>query len=108
MTKKITKENVIEALKKVYDLEIGFDIYNLGMIYGVEVDDDNNVEVIMTLTTPACPMSNFLTGNAKKAVEEIEGVGEVKVNLVFDPPWTPKLISDEVKKALGLWPTFPC
>jgi len=102
MTKKITKENVIEALKKVYDLEIGFDIYNLGMIYGVEVDDDNNVEVIMTLTTPACPMSNFLTGNAKKAVEEIEGVGEVKVNLVFDPPWTPKLISDEVKKALGL------
>lgn len=102
MSKKITKENVIEALKKVYDLEIGFDIYNLGMIYGVEVDDDNNVEIIMTLTTPACPMSNFLTGNAKKAVEEIEGVGEVKVNLVFDPPWTPKLISDEVKKALGL------
>lgn len=102
MSKKITKENVIEALKKVYDLEIGFDIYNLGMIYGVEVDDDNNVEIIMTLTTPACPMSNFLTGNAKKTVEEIEGVGEVKVNLVFDPPWTPKLISDEVKKALGL------
>ncbi len=102
MSEKITKDTVIEALKKVYDLEIGFDIYNLGMIYGVEVDDKNNIEIIMTLTTPACPMSNFLTGNAKKAVEEIEGVGEVKVNLVFDPPWTPKLISDEVKKALGL------
>ncbi|MDK2951529.1 MAG: hypothetical protein PWQ77_1194 [Kosmotogales bacterium] len=102
MNDKINKDTVIGALKKVYDLEIGFDIVSLGMIYGVDIDENNNVEVDMTLTTPACPMSGFLTANAKKAVEEIDGIGDVKINLVFDPPWSPKMISEEVKKALGL------
>ena len=97
----ITKEVVIEKLKTVYDPHIGIDIYNIGLIYDIRIKE-NNIEVDMTLTTPACPLAQTLVNDAKRALSEIEGVGEVVVNLVYDPPWTPDMMSDELKKRFGV------
>lgn len=96
----VTKEQVMEALKEVYDMEIGFDIVSLGLVYGVEIDNENNVKVTMTLTTPMCPLAGFIIEDARSKVQQIEGVNKVDVELTFDPPWTPEKASDEVKKSL--------
>jgi len=98
----VGKENIMDALKEVYDLEIGFDIVSLGLIYKVDVDDNNNVHILMTLTTPMCPMAGFIIDNAKEKVKEIKEVNEVEVELTFDPPWDPQMASEEVKNLLGL------
>jgi metal-sulfur cluster biosynthetic enzyme len=98
----VTKEQVMEALKEVYDMEIGFDIVSLGLVYGVEIDNENNVKVTMTLTTPMCPLAGFIIEDARSKVQQIEGVNKVDVELTFDPPWTPEKASDEVKKILGI------
>ena len=98
---KITKEKVMEALGQVYDLEIGFDIVSLGLIYGVEVED-SNVKVKMTMTTPMCPLAGLMLEDARRKVSEIEGINDVKMELTFDPPWTPEMASDDVRKILGL------
>lgn len=98
----VTKEQVMEALKGVYDLEIGFDIVSLGLIYGVNVDDENNVKVTMTLTTPMCPLAGFIVEDARSKVQQVEGVNKVDIELTFDPPWTPEKASDEVKKIFGI------
>jgi metal-sulfur cluster biosynthetic enzyme len=98
---KITKEKVMEALSQVYDLEIGFDIVSLGLIYGVEVED-SNVKVKMTMTTPMCPLAGLMLEDARRKVSEIEGINDVKMELTFDPPWTPEMASDDVRKILGL------
>lgn len=98
----VTKDDVMEALKQVYDLEIGFDIVSLGLIYGVEVDEDSNVKIAMTMTTPMCPLAGFMTEDAKSKVEAVEGVNSVKVELTFDPPWTPDKASDEIRNIMGI------
>jgi metal-sulfur cluster biosynthetic enzyme len=98
----ITKERVMEALGQVYDLEIGFDIVSLGLIYNVEVTEENDARIKMTLTTPMCPLAGLMLEDARRKVSEIEGIGEVKMELTFDPPWTPDMASDDVRKILGL------
>jgi len=94
---------IIGALKTVYDPEIPSDIYELGLIYKIDVDDDRNVEVDMTLTAPGCPVAGEMPGWVENAVASVEGVGLVKVNLVFDPPWTMERMSDEAKLALNMF-----
>ncbi|MGC9321735.1 MULTISPECIES: metal-sulfur cluster assembly factor [unclassified Mesotoga] len=98
----LTKEVVMKALGEVYDLEIGFDIVSLGLIYGVEVQENNDVRVKMTMTTPMCPLAGLMLEDARRKVSEIEGIGEVKMELTFDPPWTPEMASDDVRKMLGM------
>jgi len=101
--KKIDKETIINSLRQVYDLEIGFDIVSLGLIYNVEVDENNNVHILMTMTTPMCPLIGLIVENAKEKVKEIENVNDVDIELTFDPPWNPEMASDEVRMLLGLW-----
>lgn len=99
---KVTEEQVMDALKQVYDMEIGFDIVSLGLIYGVDVDEENNVKVTMTLTTPMCPLAGFMVEEARSKVQEVEGVNDVDVDLTFDPPWSPEKASDEIRNIMGL------
>ncbi len=94
---------IVGALKTVYDPEIPADIYELGLIYKIDVDDDRNVEVDMTLTAPGCPVAGEMPGWVENAVASVEGVGQVKVNLVFDPPWTVERMSDEARLALNMF-----
>ena len=96
-------DDIVAALKTVYDPEIPSDIYELGLIYKIDVDDDRNVEVDMTLTAPGCPVAGEMPGWVENAVGAVEGVGQVKVNLVFDPPWTVDRMSDEAKLALNMF-----
>ena len=96
-------DDLIEALKTVYDPEIPVDIYELGLIYKVDVSDDRDVLVEMTLTAPGCPVAGEMPGWVQDAVKEIPGIGEVKVDLVFDPPWDPSRMSDEAKLQLNMF-----
>ena len=95
------KGDLIAALKTVYDPEIPVDIYELGLIYRLEVDDDRNIEVDMTLTAPGCPVAGEMPGWVQNAVSAVEGVSDVEVNMVFDPPWTPDRMSEEARVAVG-------
>jgi FeS assembly SUF system protein len=97
------KNELIAALKSVYDPEIPVDIYELGLIYRLEVDDDRNVEVDMTLTAPGCPVAGDMPGWVENAVSAVPGVGQVKVNLVFDPPWDMTRMSDEARLELNMF-----
>lgn len=97
------KNDLIAALKTVYDPEIPVDIYDLGLIYRLEVDDDRNVEVDMTLTAPGCPVAGDMPGWVENAVSSVPGVGQVKVNLVFDPPWDMSRMSDEARLELNMF-----
>src|ERR1044071_8737489 len=92
--------DIIAALKTVYDPEIPADIYELGLIYRVDIDDDRNIEIDMTLTAPGCPVAGEMPGWVENAVGLVEGVKDVRVNMVFDPQWTPERMSDEAKVAL--------
>lgn len=98
----VTKEQVFEALKNVIDFEIGLDVVSLGLVYDVNIDDENNVTITMTMTTPACPLAGLILQDAEDRVRQIEGVKDVKINLTFDPPWTPDRMSEEVKKRFGI------
>ena len=93
---------VIEGLKQIYDPEIPVNIYDLGLIYAVEVDDAAVVEVRMTLTTPGCPVAQTFPGTVEQAIRNVDGVSAAHVELVWDPPWCPDNLSDEVKLQLGL------
>lgn len=93
--------DVIKALKTVYDPEIPVDIFELGLIYKVDLSDDRLLTVDMTLTAPGCPVAGEMPGWVEGALSGIEGVEEVKVNMTFDPPWTPERMSDEAKLELG-------
>lgn len=90
---KLQKEDILKALSEVYDPEIPINIVDMGLIYNVDIDDQNNVKVDMTMTVRGCPMHAFLTRQAQDRLRKIEGVGNVKINLVWDPPWTPERIS---------------
>ena len=93
--------DVIKALKTVYDPEIPVDIYELGLIYKVDLDDDRLLSIDMTLTAPGCPVAGEMPGWVEGAVRGVEGVEDVKVAMTFEPPWTPERMSDEAKLELG-------
>ena len=95
--------DLVAALKTVYDPEIPVDIYELGLIYRLEVDDDRNVEVDMTLTAPGCPVAGDMPGWVENAVSAVPGVGQVKVKLVFDPPWDMSRMTDDARLALNMF-----
>ncbi len=96
-------DEIVGALKTVYDPEIPADIYELGLIYKVDIDDDRLVTVDMTLTTPNCPSAAELPGQVENAVLTVSGVREAKVNIVWDPPWDPSRMSDEARTVLDMW-----
>lgn len=96
------EQQVVEYLKTVYDPEIPVNIYELGMIYETKVDDDKNVFIKMTLTTPACPVAESLPGEVKERVKSIPGINEVELDLVWDPPWNADMMSEEAKLTLGM------
>lgn len=89
-------------LKTVFDPEIPVDVYSLGLIYKIDIDDDANVSIDMTLTAPNCPMADFLFEDIRQKVESIEGVKSVNVQLVFEPEWDQSMMSDEAKMELGM------
>jgi FeS assembly SUF system protein len=94
---------IVKALKTVYDPEIPADIYELGLIYKIDVDDDRGVEIDMTLTAPGCPVAGEMPIWVQNAVEAVAGVKACKVNLVFDPPWDQSRMSDEARLAVGMF-----
>ncbi len=96
-------EKLITAMKTVFDPEIPVDIYELGLIYKVDVADDKAVTVDMTLTAPACPVAGEMPVMVKTALETVEGIGEVTVNMTFDPPWTPDRMSESAKLELNMF-----
>ena len=96
-------DDIIAALKTVYDPEIPSDIYELGLIYKIDIADDRAVSIEMTLTTPNCPSAQELPTMVENAVASVPGVGEVKVNIVWDPPWDPSRMSDEARAVLNMW-----
>jgi FeS assembly SUF system protein len=96
-------DEIVGALKTVYDPEIPADIYELGLIYRVDIDDDRVVTVDLTLTTPNCPSAAELPGQVENAVLSVAGVREAKVNIVWDPPWDPSRMSDEARTVLDMW-----
>jgi FeS assembly SUF system protein len=97
------KADMVSALKTVFDPEIPVDIYELGLIYRIDIDDARNVELDMTLTAPGCPVAGEMPRWVENAISAVPGVGQVKVNLVFDPPWDMSRMSDEAKLALNMF-----
>jgi FeS assembly SUF system protein len=96
-------DQIVGALKTVYDPEIPADIYELGLIYKVDIDDDHMVKIDMTLTTPNCPSAAELPAQVENAVASVPGIREAKVNIVWDPPWDPSRMSDEARAVLDMW-----
>ena len=96
-------DGIVAALKTVYDPEIPADIYELGLIYRVEISDDRKVSIDMTLTAPGCPVAGEMPGWVENAVASVPGVSEVQVTMVFDPPWDQSRMSDEARVALDMW-----
>lgn len=92
---------IIKVLKEVYDPEIPVNVYDLGLIYKIDVDSENNVEIDMTLTAPNCPIADQIFDEVKQKVAEIDSVKKVNVNLVFDPPWSADKMTDEARLDLG-------
>ena len=94
-------DDIVSALKTVYDPEIPADIYELGLVYKIDIEDDRSVKIDMTLTAPGCPVAGEMPGWVQDAVSAVEGVSGVDVNMVFDPPWTPDRMSEEAQVAVG-------
>ncbi len=97
----VTKEDIYEALKSVYDPEIPVNVVDLGLVYDVQVNE-SDVYVQMTLTFPGCGMGPYIGQQAEWAIQELDGVEEVQIEMVFDPPWSPELISEEARAQLGI------
>ena len=95
-------ERIIEAMKTVYDPEIPVNIYELGLIYKVDVEDDNSVRIEMTLTSPGCPVAGTLPGEVEEKVRDVEGVTGAEVEVVWDPPWNPSMMTEEAQLELGI------
>ena len=95
-------EAIVDALKEIYDPEIPVNIYELGLIYGIDVTPDGHAAVTMTLTTPHCPVAESMPGEVELRVGSVPGVGHAEVNLVWDPPWDPQKMSDEARLELGM------
>ncbi|MCU0318395.1 MAG: iron-sulfur cluster assembly protein [Amoebophilaceae bacterium] len=97
----VSREQIIQALKQVYDPEIPVDIYALGLIYEITIYPLNNVQVLMTLTSPSCPAAEMIPGQVEASIKAIEGVNEVQIELTFEPPYSQTMMSEEAKLALG-------
>ena len=97
----VEKDKIMEKLQNVMDPETGFSVVDMGFIYDVDVDG-SQVNIDMTLTTPGCPMHRMFTKKVEEEVKSVEGVENVDVELVFDPPWSPEMLSDEAREQLGL------
>ncbi|MBX9775092.1 MAG: SUF system Fe-S cluster assembly protein [Xanthobacteraceae bacterium] len=96
-------DEIVAGLKTVYDPEIPADIYELGLIYKIDISDERGVTIDMTLTTPNCPAAQDLPVMVENAVSSVPGVGQTKVNIVWDPPWDPSRMSDEARTVLNMW-----
>ena len=96
-----TEEAIVAMLKTVYDPEIPVNVYDLGLIYNIEVDDEKNVRIDRTLTAPNCPAADFIVEDVRTKLEGIEGVKDARVNLVFDPEWDKDMMTEEAKLELG-------
>ena len=96
-----TEEAIVAMLKTVYDPEIPVNVYDLGLIYNIEVDDEKNVRIDMTLTAPNCPATDFILEDVRMKIESVDGVNNVEVNLVFEPEWDKDMMSEEAKLELG-------
>ena len=101
MDKSLTKEEVIEVMKTVYDPEIPVNVVDLGLVYDVNVNE-GDVHVLMILTAPGCGMGPMIAQQAEFAISEVEGVDDVEVEMIFDPPWNPDMITEDGKKLLGI------
>ena len=97
----VTKEDVIEVLKKIQDPEIQFDIWSLGLVYNTEIEG-NKVKILMTFTTPMCPYGPALLDDVRRQISAIDGVGEVEIELTFNPVWNPDKMTEEARMALGI------
>ena len=103
--KQINKENIIEILQECYDPEIPIDLWNLGLIYNINIED-NDIDITMSLTTPGCTMGQYMADDIKsKLIEQLKNVRNVNVEVVFDPPWQPEMMTDEGRKKLGFSPS---
>lgn len=96
------EDEIIKVLKQIYDPEIPVNVYDLGLIYEIDVDDDNAVKLVMTLTAPNCPIADEIIAEVQGSVEAIEGVKEVNLKLTFDPPWDESKLTEEARLELGL------
>ncbi len=96
------EEKVVEMLKTVFDPEIPVDIYSLGLIYKIDLSDEGNLTIDMTMTAPSCPMADFIVEDARLKLETIEGIKSVTINVVFEPEWNRDMMSEEAKLELGL------
>jgi FeS assembly SUF system protein len=101
MTEAELRDKIIDAIKTVYDPEIPVDVYELGLIYDIKIYPVNNIYILMTLTSPACPSAGVIPGEVEMRVKEIEGVNDVNVELTFDPPYTQDMMSEVAKLELG-------
>ena len=97
----VDKEQVIETLKKIYDPEIQYDIWGLGLVYDIGIEG-NKVKIVMTFTSPMCPYGPALMDEVRRQVSAVDGVGEVLIDLTFNPPWSPEKMTEEAKIALGI------
>jgi len=93
---------IVNVLKNIYDPEIPVNIYDLGLIYDIDIDDDNKVEITMTLTAPNCPVADILPNEIKEKISTIPGISDASINLVFDPPWNQSMMSEEALLELGM------
>ena len=96
------EEKIVEIIKTCYDPELPVDIYELGLIYDILIDEKKFAHIKMTLTSPACPVAGSLPGEVKERIQSVEGLSGVKVDIVWDPPWTPEMMTDEARLELGL------
>lgn len=101
------KDEIVAALRSVYDPEMPINIYELGLIYSVDVDDAGNARILMTLTAPNCPVAGSLPAEVERRVRAVEGVASVKLELTFDPPWSKDRMSEAAKLALGIDDLIP-
>ena len=102
MAKTALEANIVMALRQVYDPEIPVNVYDLGLIYGISVDDDHKVDIKMTLTAPNCPIADVVVESVAEAVRDVPGVTEVAIELVFEPEWNKDMMSEEARLELGL------
>jgi len=98
----LTDDQIVGALKGVIDPELGVNIVDLGLVYRIDIDDDGEVQMFMTLTSPGCPAGPQIRNDVKNALSELEGIEGVKVNFVFNPPWSPEMMSETAKDELGI------
>jgi len=97
------RQKILEALKQVYDPELGINVVDLGLVYSIDVQDNGDVDITYSLTTMGCPIGPLIEDQIRAFLAPVEGIGEVRPELVFRPPWSPELMSDEAKAALGIF-----